>query len=70
MYIQLCDRCGKQTDNGPAFLVPTTVKDGRYQIGGVWFGDGVVLCDDCIEDFENFMINHKHFTIEWVETNE
>ena len=70
MYIKLCDRCGKQTNNGPAFLLPTTVKNGAYQIGGVWFGEDIVLCDDCLKEFEDFRYNHKSFELKWVEKNE
>ena len=70
MYIKVCDRCGRQTNNGPAFLLPTTVKNGTYQIGGVWFGEDVVLCDDCLKDFKDFQYNHDSFKIEWVKTNE
>ena len=68
MYIQLCDRCHKKTDNGPAFLTPSFNGDGNYQIQGVWFGDPVVLCDNCLEDFENFKHIHKYFEIEWIES--
>ena len=70
MYIKLCDRCGRPTNNNAAILTPSTKENGSLHIGGTWFGNDITLCDDCIEDFENFMKNHKHFTIEWVEINE
>ena len=41
MYIKICDRCGKQTNNKPAFLIPVDRENGSLNIGGVWFGEDV-----------------------------
>lgn len=61
MYIKLCDRCGRVTKNGPAFLLPD-YENGHYQFNGVWFGDnGVTLCNNCLDDFENFRTEHERF---------
>ena len=70
MYIKVCDRCGKQTNNKPAFFTPTNEENGSLQIGGQWFGNDVTLCDECLKDFDNFRYNHKKFKIEWVEVND
>jgi len=60
MYIKLCDRCGRITKNGAAFLLPTTVNHGSYQVNGTWFGgEGTCLCNNCLEEFSNFMANHE-----------
>lgn len=62
MYIKLCDRCGRVTNNGPAFLLPTDKEHGTYQYNGTWFGDkGVVLCNNCLDDFEKFRTEHEIF---------
>ena len=67
MYIKLCDRCGKQTTNKPSFLVPVTNAEGSLQVDGAWFGKSVCLCDDCIEDFNNFRYSHKKYKINFIE---
>ena len=67
MYIKLCDRCGRQTKNKPAFLVPVDSENGSLNVGGEWFGDEVILCDECLKDFDNFRYNHKSFEIQYVE---
>lgn len=67
MYIKLCDRCGKQTTNKPSFLVPVTSVEGSLQVDGAWFGESVCLCDDCVEDFNNFRYNHKKYKINFTE---
>jgi len=62
MYIKLCDRCGRVTENRVAFLLPTKNPPGTYQYNGVWFDDnGVTLCNNCLEDFEKFRIEHERF---------
>lgn len=71
MYIKICDRCGQQTNNLPAFLLPTTKDRSSYCVDKQWFGDPITLCDDCLTEFENFRYNHKKFKIQLVEeTNE
>ena len=59
MYIKLCDRCGRKTDNKPAFLIPD--KSGSLQVNGEWFGEPVILCNNCLIDFEDFRVNHENF---------
>ncbi len=62
MYIKLCDRCGRVTKNGPAFLLPTDRDHGTYQFNGTWFGDNaVVLCNNCLDDFKKFNTIHEAF---------
>lgn len=66
MYIQLCDRCGRVTKNKVSFLLPNKkqLQPGSYNFNGVWFGDeGVCLCNNCLEDFENFRTKHDRFNI-------
>ena len=71
MYIQLCDRCGQQTKNKPAFLLPTTEDKGSYRVDNQWFGEPIVLCEDCLKDFDNFRWKHKKYEIHFIEeTNE
>lgn len=70
MYIQVCDRCGRETDLKPAFLLPVDAREGTYQLNGVWFGRPIVLCDDCLKEFEDFRYNHKSFELKWVEKND
>lgn len=68
MYIQLCDRCGRKTKNGPAFLLPTDPGQGSLQVNGVWFGrDTVTLCNNCLIDFEDFRVKHESFNKQFVE---
>ena len=61
MYIKVCDRCGRVTNNRTAFLIPTTKDNGSYQIDSVWFGDPVVLCNFCLKEFRNFRYTHESF---------
>ena len=63
MYIKLCDRCGRVTENKVAFLLPNKDQsDGSYYWGGVWFGNnGVCLCNNCLDDFEKFKTEHEVF---------
>ena len=61
MYIKFCDRCKRTTKNGPAFLIPTNKEHGAYQIDGAWFGDPVVLCNNCLMDFDEFRYIHSNY---------
>ena len=62
MYIKLCDRCGRVTKNRVAFLLPNEPGTGCYQFDGVWFGNnGITLCNNCLDDFENFRTEHERF---------
>lgn len=64
MYIKICDICGRRTKNGPAFLVPTDRQHGSYQVDGAWFGEPIVLCNNCLMDFDEFRCTssgHNHF---------
>lgn len=62
MYIRLCDRCGRGTKNGLAFLLPVQPKNGQYQLNGTWFGEeGVCLCNNCLVEFEKFRTEHERF---------
>ena len=70
MYIKICDRCGRQTKNKPAFLTPVSRENGSLSIEGEWFGDAVTLCDDCLKEFDDFRWKHKHFKIRFEEINE
>ena len=67
MYIQLCDRCGRKTNNKAAFATPVKQEDGTLMIGGVWFGQPVVLCNNCIKDFEEFRYMHDKFNSHFIE---
>ena len=69
MYIKLCDRCGKSTTNKPSFLLPTTEENGSYRVDNQWFGEPICLCDECEVDFYKFRYNHKHYKINFEETN-
>ena len=69
-YIKLCDRCGRQTKNKPAFLEPVSADKGTLNIGGEWFGEEVCLCDECFQDFCDFRWKHKKFKITFEEINE
>lgn len=62
MLIKFCDRCGKVTKNRIAFLLPVPSGAGNYQCDGVWFGsEGMVLCNDCLKEFESFKIaSHQY----------
>ena len=62
MYIKLCDRCGRVTGNRAALLLPSKIgEQGGYQYNGVWFGEGVTLCNNCLDDFEKFYTEHEVF---------
>lgn len=67
MYIKLCDRCGKQTTNKAAFLVPVPEDKGSYRVDNQWFGEPICLCDECVKDFDNFRYNHKKYKINFIE---
>jgi hypothetical protein len=72
MYIKICDRCGRKTKNGPAFLVPTNEEHGHYHLQGTWFGEPIVLCNNCLMDFDEFKHTHSNhnFCIEEEESIE
>ena len=63
MYIKLCDRCGRVTENRVNFLLPNKNQTtGSLQFNGVWFGDeGITLCNNCLDDFEKFRTEHESF---------
>ena len=61
MYIQCCDRCGRVTKNKPAFLLPGDKDNYTYQLNGIWWGDPVVLCNNCLQDFDKFRYEHERF---------
>lgn len=67
MYIKICDRCGKQTKNKPAFLTSVPKEKGSLNIEGEWFGDTTTLCDECLKEFNDFRWKHKRYRIEFVE---
>ena len=65
MYIKLCDRCGRVTQNGMAFLLPVNAKDGTYQINGTWFGNkGMILCNNCSGVFETYLNFDEKFNVD------
>ena len=70
MYIKICDRCGRQTVNKPSFLLPTIEEKGSYRVDNQWFGEPVCLCDECINDFNDFRFSHKYYKINFEEINE
>lgn len=61
MYIQLCDRCGKKTNNKPAFALPVDKDTGSLMINGAWFGETITLCNSCLNDFKEFRYEHDRF---------
>ena len=61
MLIQFCDRCGKQTDNKAAFALPVEKNEGSLMLNGVWFGKTIVLCNNCLKDFDEFRYEHPRF---------
>ena len=67
MYIKLCDRCGRKIDNKPAFLL-LAENGGNYQVNGQW-GEPVILCNNCLIDFEDFRYNHESFNKQFIEEN-
>ena len=68
MYVQLCDRCGRKTNNKPAFLLPTKKGVGSLQVNGAWFDhDVVTLCNNCLIDFEDFRVNHESFNTQFIK---
>lgn len=62
MQITLCDRCGKVTKNSCAFLLPIKNQASAsysYSVNGTKFdGDAIILCNDCLKDFEYFRTSH------------
>ena len=62
MQITLCDRCRKVTKNSCAFLLPIKNQAGAlysYSVNGIKFDeDVIILCNDCLKDFEDFRVNH------------
>lgn len=65
MKIIVCDRCGRKTKNGPAFLPQE--KTGPFLIESYRFGDPVILCNNCLIDFQSFRLNHESFNKHLVE---
>lgn len=61
MTRNFCDRCGRETRNKAAFLVPCNKDYASIQVNGVWFGDPITLCKSCLDDFEKFRIEHQSF---------
>lgn len=61
MYMQFCDRCGRKTNNKAAFAIPVKQEEGTLMIDGVWFGQSVVLCNNCLKDFDSFRYTHERF---------
>ena len=61
MYIQLCDRCGRKTNNKPAFALPVDRDHGSLMINNAWFGETITLCNNCLKDFEEFRYKHDRF---------
>lgn len=72
MVKQFCDRCGRLTGNGAAFLLPASKAiDRSYNVNGTWFGDDtIILCDYCMDDFERFRVEHGHFNTELESDND
>ena len=72
MYKQFCDRCGRLTNNKYAFLLPEkNGTTGSYNLNGTWFGNcGIVLCNNCIKDFDNFRYNHNNYNTVFDEEEE
>lgn len=68
MYIKLCDRCGRNTNNLPAYLLPSTKETGAYCVDKQWFGKPVCLCDECLKEFRIFQ-TRKKFHWEYTEEN-
>lgn len=54
MYIKVCDRCGRTTENGPAFFDPD-----KYGI--MPFGSPVILCNNCLIEFNEFRYSHLDY---------
>lgn len=61
MLIQCCDRCGRVTENHAAFLLPGDKSNSTYQLNGVWWGDPVILCNNCLQDFNRFKYEYENF---------
>lgn len=59
MYIKLCDRCGRKTNNKTTFFFLTD--SGSTKIYEGQFGEPIILCNNCLIDFENFLYDHESF---------
>jgi len=59
MYIKLCDRCGRKTNNKTTFFFLTD--SGSTQIYEGQFSEPITLCNNCLIDFEDFRYNHQSF---------
>lgn len=72
MYKKFCDRCGRITKNKYAFLLASqNWKEGTYQFDGTWFGnEGVILCNNCLHDFQEFRFNHDIFNKGLIEEDQ
>lgn len=71
MQITLCDRCGKVTKNSYAFLLPIKNQASAnysYSLDGIKFEDDtVILCNDCLKDFNEFRHEHPRFNDRLIE---
>ncbi len=59
MVITLCDRCHRKTVNGGAFLQAVDRSSAVTQVGGVWFGNSTILCNDCLTEFEEWLTAYQ-----------
>lgn len=67
MYVKFCDRCGRKTNNGLAFLIPTTEQKGHYRVDNTWFGEEICLCNNCLNEFDKWRVDHDRFNKNFVE---
>ena len=65
MYIKVCDRCGRKTNNKTTFFL--LVDDGSMQIYEGQRGESITLCNNCLIDFEDFRYNHESFNKQLTE---
>lgn len=65
MYIKVCDRCGRKTNNKTTFFLLSD--SGSIQIYEGQFGEPITLCNNCLIDFEDFRYNHERFNKQLTE---